>query len=839
MRTAWEARRVAACITMVAALLSACGGGGGGGGNETPAPVIATVADNYFPLDTNARWQVSVDGAATPTLSRVTGTQAVAGGTGVVVSTTDPSDGTVSSTIYLAGATGVREYAAAGADAFARAFSGIELLRLPARAGETFVQLDTNFDSGEDLDGDGRNDRLTAHSELTTVARESVSTPAGTFADSLHTRQALRITVHPSAGGPTVDVNFTIDTWYARNIGWVKVVTNVRSAAGTTSTTDLLTGYRVGSAASDSIAPTVTTRSPEQSPVRGANLSVNASFSEPMDASSITAAAFTVKDAAGGEVAGTVSLEGSTARFVALQPWVSGTYTARLSNAAQDVLGNALAAESTWTFTVDANAPGVVVATPADGAVDIGLGAPVIIDFSEAPDPASVTESTVYLNDGASRVPAQLSLAGSRLTLTPTTALRRAALYTLNVAGVTDAAGNAMAAPFSSSFRTTQGAFAYPTSLIDGFSVGAVAIGDVNSDGINDLVLTTASTQVSGGFGLHARYGQADGSLAAPVAVDIGSQLTCAALDALAIGDFNGDGRPDLAVGSNFCGTQILHQTALGALVPGEYLGTTVARVLRVADLDGDGKLELLAVGGIGGRIEIWKRDLAGVLSVRVVVPVNADVVRDVIVADIDRDGRPDLIAAVEGAPSDIAVIKQRPAGDFVTASFLTTGSPWRATALAAGDFNGDGVIEIAATTGGNAPTHVAILYQEAPGTFGPPSELSTFDGPFAIHAGDIDGDGRTDLVVSHRAFSSIGVYLQGTRRQFAPEVLYQSGPGNLSLQSLAVGDLNRDGRPDIVLQGQLILQSPPVQGASAAPTAPRARSSTALRSVVRSAIRR
>jgi FG-GAP repeat len=69
--------------------------------------------------------------------------------------------------------------------------------------------------------------------------------------------------------------------------------------------------------------------------------------------------------------------------------------------------------------------------------------------------------------------------------------------------------------------------------------------------------------------------------------------------------------------------------------------------------------------------------------------------------------------------------------------------------------------------------------------------------------------------------------------------VLYQSGPGNLSLQSLAVGDLNRDGRPDIVLQGQLILQSPPVQGASAAPTAQRARSSTALRSVVRSAIRR
>ena len=63
--------------------------------------------------------------------------------------------------------------------------------------------------------------------------------------------------VFSSAGGPTVDVNFTIDTWYARNIGWVKVVTNVRSAAGTTSTTDLLTGYRVGSAASDSIAPTV------------------------------------------------------------------------------------------------------------------------------------------------------------------------------------------------------------------------------------------------------------------------------------------------------------------------------------------------------------------------------------------------------------------------------------------------------------------------------------------------------------------------------------------------------------------------------------------------------
>ncbi|TXC66563.1 VCBS repeat-containing protein [Piscinibacter aquaticus] len=131
------------------------------------------------------------------------------------------------------------------------------------------------------------------------------------------------------------------------------------------------------------------------------------------------------------------------------------------------------------------------------------------------------------------------------------------------------------------------------------------------------------------------------------------------------------------------------------------------------------------------------------------------------------------------------------------------------ASAIAVGDFNGDGRADTAATTGGNRPTSIALWYQTAAGTMAGPVLLDTYDLPNAIRAADIDGDGRLDLVVAHNGWMSVGVYLQTAGGGFAPEERFAAPYGGFGPESLALGDINRDGLADIVFDGHAILQRP------------------------------
>ena len=138
----------------------------GGGGSDGPAPPGPAQA-NYFPLDADSRWVYTTTASTQPVLTRVTGTQAVGGATGTVVRVKDLSGGADDGSVYVVAPNSVREYSTGAADAIARAFDGIEIMRLPARVGDSFQQLDTTIDSGLDYDGDGRSDRAELRAELT------------------------------------------------------------------------------------------------------------------------------------------------------------------------------------------------------------------------------------------------------------------------------------------------------------------------------------------------------------------------------------------------------------------------------------------------------------------------------------------------------------------------------------------------------------------------------------------------------------------------------------------------------------------------------------------------
>jgi hypothetical protein len=228
----------------------------------------------------------------------------------------------------------------------------------------------------------------------------------------------------------------------------------------------------------DETPPTVTATSP------GAGASgvspfaaVTATFSEPLDPSTVTGATFELRDAGSALVPATVSWEAGT-RTATLTPGVTlthlATYTATLKGGLtdprlKDPAGNALAADVTWSFTIappDLTPPTVASTLPASGASGVLTTTTVEVVFDEPMSPATINTSTLELRDAlAVLVPATVSynVYLDAATLTPSAPLAAATVHTLTVKGggadprVKDLSGNALSFDHTMTFTTAAG----------------------------------------------------------------------------------------------------------------------------------------------------------------------------------------------------------------------------------------------------------------------------------------------------------------------------------------------------------------------------------------------
>ncbi len=808
-------------LAMLSTLLASCGGGddGDSGNNAAPNPGDTLggpplPSQSYFPLQVGDLWLYQDSGTTSLTLARVTGQQSVNGQTGFTVREVDAAGISRYQSLILPLPSGVFEIATANSDPFTQHFGRLELLRYPVRIGSSFVQVNTTIPSGLDFDSDGLSDPVTVRSTVTILGLETINTAAGNFADTVHQRTSINEVVTLSRSGQRVTIEITGDEWFAQDIGLVRRTTTVRNGSNTEVIRRDLVGYAVGGLKSEYTPPTILSTTPAGTATEGPNVIVSAVFSEDMDGQTVSGATFSVTDSGGRAVPGSVQLNGATARFVPTDPWSSGRFTARISTSARDLLGNALAAERTWQFDIDATGPRVLSTTPAEGAQGVGPTQPIVIRFSEPLLANSVNDYSVQLISQGIPAATTVTVDGSTVTLTPRTSLQRGQTYEAGVtSSVADERGNAVQPEFRLRFQTDQGRFAPGVPLAPAVTTDAMAIGDVNSDGINDVVLTSGiATDPANQFSLFVLPGRADGSLAAPVRVDV--SLGCW-LDAVVIGDVNGDGRNDVVVGGQGCGAQVFRQTSGGQLVPAQLLNRAATQRLRMADLNADGRLDLVGTGGADGNVNVWLQSGSGVLTLHATPTFDAGFTKDIEIGDVTGDGRPDLIAVVSGsqAGQHVAVLRQNADGSYAAATYLAANSTWGASAVAVGDLNGDGRKDVVVTTGGNSPTSIGVYYQSPTGSLGAMTPISTYDSPMAVRVADVDGDGRDDVVVSHVGWTHIGVYLQRGDGTLAPEDLFRAPYGSFNPNAMAVGDVNRDGRPDIVISGELLLQR---NGASA-----------------------
>jgi len=290
--------------------------------------------------------------------------------------------------------------------------------------------------------------------------------------------------------------NLTPSTTYT-----AAITTGVKDLVGNALASDYEWTFTTGTTA-DTTAPIVSSTIPADADTDvaiGGNIA--ATFSEAVDASTVTTATFTLKQG-GTDVPGAVTYVGATATFnPTANLAASTTYTAAFTTGVKDLAGNALAAGNTWTFTTgttaDTTAPTVSSTLPADSATGVAVNANITATFSEAMNPLTITPVTFTLKQGATVVSgAVTSPSTTTATFNPTGNLEIDTPYTATVTtGVKDLAGNALAVTKTWSFTTVAAVSAGPQPVDLGLAGDYVILAKTG-------ISTTGTTAVDGNLGL-------------------------------------------------------------------------------------------------------------------------------------------------------------------------------------------------------------------------------------------------------------------------------------------------------------------------------------------------
>ena len=332
-----------------------------------------------------------------------------------------------------------------------------------------------------------------------------------------------------------------------------------------------------------------------------------------------------------------------------------------------------------------------------------------------------------------------------------------------------------------------------------------VAIGDVNNDGLNDIVVGPGNSFYDTHENSILIYSpNTDSKLMSPIELRYPTSIPGSeSLNVLQITDLNNDKLNDILIGyDDSIGIFYQLDTGKFSKLESYYSGSGVSG-LQTGDLNDDGLTDIAVCDWNSKNINIFTQKVGGGFFIKSIPTEGGSRLDQIEIADVNGDHLNDVIYKPGiGGESTLQILYQDPNRGMKDSVFLynyTSAVIPFFNGIGIGDLNNDGRNDIVGSIGGNDGQSLVLMYQDSLGKIDNNIEkIPALDIPTPVKIADLNGDGNIEIIVGHNAGGSVTIFEKDSTQHYSKYTIFHSS-FYFYPYSMAVGDVNNDNKIDIV----------------------------------------